>query len=178
MKMDDLIRLAKAIRARNAVEEEITAIIGRPAQLGHVGEYIAAHVFGIALEHSATHKGSDGRFTCGPLAGRTVNVKWYAKMEGLLDLAVDAIPDYYLVLAGPKSAAVSSRGTTRPWVIASAFLFHVGELVDHLHTRGVKLGVATSVTRPIWDKAEIYPLAANPRLTLSDEQRSLLSLFR
>ena len=176
--MDDLIQLAKAIRARNAVDEEIATIVGRPAQLGHVGEYIAAHVFGIALEDSATHKGSDGRFTCGPLAGRTVNVKWYAKMEGLLDLTVEAIPDYYLVLAGPKSVAASSRGTTRPWVIASAFLFHGGELVEQLHTRGVKIGVATSVTSPIWDKAEIYPSPRNPRLALSDEQRSSLSLFR
>ena len=44
-------------------------IVGRPALIGHVGEYIASRVFGIALEHSAANKGYDGRFTDGPLAG-------------------------------------------------------------------------------------------------------------
>ena len=77
--MDDLVQLAGLIRRRNQLEQEITALIQRPAQIGHLGEYIAAHIFDIMLEQSAAHKGFDGRFTDGPLQGRTVNVKWYAR---------------------------------------------------------------------------------------------------
>ena len=47
--MDDLERLALLVRQRNEVEVEITRIIGRPAQIGQIGEYIAAKVFRIAM---------------------------------------------------------------------------------------------------------------------------------
>ncbi len=57
---------------------------------GHLGEWIAAQVFGIELERHATAKGIDGRFA----DGRTVNIKWYLKREGLLDLCDDG-PDLY-----------------------------------------------------------------------------------
>ena len=49
---DDLQRLAGLLRARNANEAEITQVIGRPAQLGHIGEYIAGQIFDVALEQS------------------------------------------------------------------------------------------------------------------------------
>jgi hypothetical protein len=175
--MDDLARLAELIKTRNAFENDIARIVGRPAQMGHLGEYIAARVFTIELEESAAHKGSDGRFTGGPLAGRTVNIKWYAKLEGMLDVNPEAIPDYYLVLAGPRVAAASSRATVRPWLIESAFLFDAEELVGAPRRRGVKLGIATSVARQYWDEAEVYPSRRNHLLTLSGEQRRLLSLF-
>jgi hypothetical protein len=42
-----------------------------------------------------------------------VNIKWYLKREGLLDTSESVRLDYYLVLAGPRSAAASSRGSTR-----------------------------------------------------------------
>ena len=74
------------IRQRSEVEVAITRIIGRPAQIGHIGEYIAAKVFRIALAPSASEKGYDGRFEDGPPQGRTVNIKWYAKREGVLDI--------------------------------------------------------------------------------------------
>ena len=35
---DDLQRLAGLLRARNANEVEITQVIGRPAQLSHIGD--------------------------------------------------------------------------------------------------------------------------------------------
>lgn len=101
--MNNLEQLAELIRKRNALEREIKALIGRPAAIGHIGEYIAATVFDIALEESATQKGIDGHFTDGPLKDRTVNIKWYARREGLLDITPDGLPDYYLVLTGPKS---------------------------------------------------------------------------
>ena len=52
----------------------------------------------------------------------SVNVKWYLKREGVLDTTESAILDYYLVLAGPPSGAVSSKGTTRPWFHPSGVL--------------------------------------------------------
>jgi len=44
--MTDLRKLAELIRRRNAVGREIAALIGRPAQIGHLGEHIASQVFG------------------------------------------------------------------------------------------------------------------------------------
>lgn len=175
--MDNLYRLAELIKARNVIDNDIAALIGRPALIGHVGEYIAAAIFEIVLEKSATHKSSDGHFKNGPLAGRTVNIKWLAKRENILDLTPTASPDFYLALTGPKSKAISSLNAIRPWVIESVFLFDTLELIDTLQARGVKLGVATSIISQLWDKAEIHPKQRNSRLTLSDEQRRLLDLF-
>ena len=57
-----------------------------------------------------------------------MNIKWYLKREGLLDTTESAALDYYLVLTGPPSAALSSRGTTRPWCIQAVFLFDTRQL--------------------------------------------------
>lgn len=174
---DDLVRLASLIRQRNAAETEITQIIGRPAALGHLGEHVASRIFGIALARSATEKGIDGHFASGPLQGRSVNVKWYAKQEGMLDIARESVPDYYLVLTGPRSPAAPSRGLSRPWVIAAVYLFDARLLSTHLETHAVKVGVATSVREGLWEQAEIYPMPRNAILSVSDEQRHLLGLF-
>ena len=138
------------------LEREITALIGRPAGIGHIGEYIASAVFHIALEESASHKSIDGRFSDGPLKERTVNIKWYARQEGVLDITPDALPDYYLVLTGPKSGAMTSRGQARPWIIDNVFLFEAQPLVDELKRGGVKMGLATSVRQHLWTEAEIH----------------------
>src|SRR5947209_19797410 len=103
--MSDLADLAELLLRRNKLDEEIARTVGRPALIGHIGEYIAAKVFDITLENSAVNKGFDGRFCKGPLVGKSVNVKWYAKREGLLDIRLDAVPDFYLVLTGPKGVA-------------------------------------------------------------------------
>src|SRR5690242_4625709 len=129
----------------------------RPMTSGHLGEWIAAQVFDIELEESAVAAGIDGRFRSGPLRGRTVNVKWYLKREGLLDTTESTALDYYLVLTGPTSAAGSSRGTTRPWCIEAVFLFDAPQLRSEQVMRGVKLGVASSVIKQQWAAAEIYP---------------------
>jgi hypothetical protein len=84
--MDDLVLLADLIKAKNSVDNIIANLIGRPAQIGHVGEYIAAKIFDIELNRSASQKDIDGYFRSGPLAARSVNVKWYGKREGILDL--------------------------------------------------------------------------------------------
>ena len=142
---DQLGQLADLIRRKNEIENEIAQIIGRPALVGHVGEYIASVVFGIRLEHSAAQKGIDGKFAHGPLTGKSVNVKWYGKMDGLLDINPKYLADFYLVMAGPKSGPVSSREATRPWVISSVYLFESEDLLRTLNARGVRIGTATSV---------------------------------
>lgn len=175
--MDVLERLAELIRTKNRIDDEIAGIIGRPAQIGHVGEYIASNIFGIKLEESAARRAIDGHFMDGPLAGRTVNIKWYGKMEGLLDITPNHLPDYYLVMAGPKSGAISSRGKTRPWLISAVYLFDARHLVGMLNTRGVKIGVATSVAASMWEEAQIYPIQQSKTLVLSRDQRKQIELF-
>lgn len=47
-----------------------------------------------------------------------------------------------------------------------------------LDAYGVKIGVATSVRRHLWDDAEIYPSPNNGALPLTPEQISMIELFR
>ena len=84
---------------------------------GHLGEWVASTVFGVELERSASAAAVDGRFVGGPLRGRSVNVKWYLKREGLLDMTESVELDHYLVLAGPaarlgRREAASDRGAS------------------------------------------------------------------
>ena len=143
---------------------------------GHVGEFIASHLFGIDLESSATAKGLDGRFRVPPHAGASVNIKWYAKREGILDITPDCLPQFHLVMTGLRAPPASSRGTSRPWTIASVYLFETTALLGTLRTRGVRIGVATSVVGELWSGAEIYP-RESASFPLSAEQRRLLALF-
>jgi hypothetical protein len=175
--MNDLRHLADLIKRRNELEREITALIGRPAQIGHLGEYIASRIFNIKLVVSAAHKSIDGSFVDGSLQARTVNIKWYAMREAMLDITPDSLPDYYLVLTGPKSAAMSSRGRARPWTIDGVFLFHASGLVAQLNARGLKLGIATSVAQQLWEEAEIYPNQRCTSLVLSEDRRGQIALF-
>ena len=94
--------LASLIQQRNAVDKEIAAVIGRPALSGHFGEFIVTQVFDVELHDSAVQKGSDGRFTNASHEGKTVEIKYYPKLEGLLDMKTDSQPDFYLVLTGPR----------------------------------------------------------------------------
>jgi hypothetical protein len=175
--MGNLEKLAKLIKQKNLSDGEIARIIGRPAERGHSGEYIAAHIFDIELEPLASSKGIDGHFNSGNLKGRSVNIKWYGKLEGLLDITPEYLPDFYLVMTGPRTAAGSSRGMTSTWLISYVFIFEAAGLFRELEHQGRKIGIATSVKRHIWETAEIYPEQKNNLLTLSDRQRELLALF-
>jgi hypothetical protein len=168
--------IADLLNQRNAIDAEIAAITHRPMAAGHLGEWLAARIFGITLARSAIAVGIDGHFAHGPLAGATVNVKWYLKREGLLDVSAVS-PDYYLVLAGPIAAATSSKGAVRPWCIDAVHLFEASRVLRELEERGVKLGTATSVRASQWDAAEIYPIRRNTSLRLTVEQQLALSLF-
>ncbi|HEX4836002.1 MAG TPA: hypothetical protein VFW01_06685 [bacterium] len=173
----DLERLADLLRRHNAIGDEIAQVIGRPAERGHVGEYVASRIFGIALEGSARKRAQDGRFISGPLADRTVNVKWYGKQESVLDLHARRPPDYYLALTGPAGTAASSRGATRPWVIRSVYLFDAPRLLADLRARGVRIRAGSSVRQALWTAAEVYPEPRNAALVLSQEQCDLLAFF-
>lgn len=177
MDLDRLRVLAGLVREQNAVHDRISALVGRPAQIGHVGEFIASEVFDIALQDSAVAAGLDGSFRSGPLAGRSVNIKWYGKREGALDVALDAPPDFYLVLCGPRTADGSSRGGTRPWLIEEVFLFEHAPLLTALQGRRVKIGVATSVAKEFWERARVFPAGSNAPLALSPEQVEALAMF-
>ena len=141
--MSNLEQLASLLARRNTIDEKIAALIDRPALRGPIGEWIAQEIFKVKLAKSANRKVFDGRFTDAQLAKKTVNVKWYGRREGLLDISPGGLPDYYLVMTGPKAWATKSR----PLVITEVFLFDADELVNRLRERkpSVRLGVATSV---------------------------------
>lgn len=175
--MNELETLANLLSMRNQIDGDISKIIKRPANSGHLGEFIASKIFCISLEYSATTKGIDGRFTQAPLFDKTVNIKFYGKQEGILDIALDNLADYYLVLTGPKSQPATSRGGTRPFTIEHVYLFEMQQVVNELNNRGVKIGIATSIKKEFWDASELFPLNNNKQIILSDEQTRLLKLF-
>src|SRR5438105_8504586 len=123
MDIPQLERVAELVKQRNAIDAQIAAITTRPVVAGHLGEWIAAQIFEIDLEPSAVAKASDGRFSSGPLVGHTVNIKWYGKLEGILDMVDDPSLDHYLAMTARPASATSSRGTTRPLPIPAAHLF-------------------------------------------------------
>ena len=168
--MSNINKLANLLSEMNAIGDKIS-------EIGHTGEFIASQIFDIELEESATAKGFDGVFRSSSLAGRTVNIKWYGKLEHLLDINPEAVPDYYLVMTGPKAKAMSSRGGIRPWVINYVFLFNAAELMIELKARGVKIGVATSVRQHKWQAAEIYPNKRSMVYRMTDEQMAQVLAF-
>ena len=176
-----LSRLAELIRERNANEVPISGIIRRPALLGHIGKYVASQIFDIALK-PANNPGINGRFRSGRLAQKSVAIKMYAKREGVLDINPKCVPDFYLVLAGPKETAANSKGDARPWGIKEVFLFEARPLIARLRERNVKIGAATGVRKDEWERARIFPSSDGdpfevPKLRISEAQQTLLRLF-
>jgi hypothetical protein len=170
--MDDEVRqLAGLVRVRNEVDHRISELLGRPATAGNIGEFVASRVFGIKLARSGSQAGYDGVFTGGPLAGRRVNIKAYGRHEGILDISPHPC-ECYLVLTGPAGPA-----RKLPWVIDQVFLFDTELLLAALRERGVKIGVATSVRRHLWEAACVYPPNDRSPLRLTPRQQQLLALF-
>lgn len=173
-----LDRLAGLLRQRNALDADIASILGRPMTSGHAGEWIASQVFGIELEESASAAAIDGRFRTAPLAGLTVNVKWYLVREGMLDMTESDVLDYYLVLTGPLATGATARQWLRPWVITNVYLFDARALAEDLRTRGSRIGTASSVRNEHWAAAEVYPSNAHWLLQLTQNQRDALARFQ
>jgi len=177
MFMSGLEKLVTLLSEMNSIGEKVSEITQRPASRGHTGEYIAAEIFDIELEESANAKGFDGRFRSGSLAGRTVNVKWYGKLEYMLDINPDALPDFFLVMTGPKALEMTSKGGIRPWLIDYVFLFNAAELMIELNARGVKIGIAASVQKHEWQNSEIYPNKRSMVYRMTDDQMGKLVAF-
>jgi hypothetical protein len=167
--MESLQQLAELLRQRNRIDDAIADIIGRPAEKGHIGEYIAATVFDVQLCNSATNPGSDGYFRSGALEGKSVDIKYLShKAQSGKWLDRKQRPDFYLVLTGPRTPAGSSKGQKRSFVIAHVFLF----------ARSTILSLnGNSIPLALWESAEIYPQPINPLLTLTERQREMLRLF-
>jgi hypothetical protein len=174
---EQLDRLALLLRQRNALDADIGSILGRPMTSGHAGEWIGSRVFDIELEASATAAAIDGRFRTGPLAGRTVNVKWYLLREGALDMTESDVLDYYLVVTGPPATAATARQRLRPWVITNVYLFDARALAEDLRGRGRRIGTASSVRNEHWAAAEVYPRNGDRVLQLTQQQRDALARF-
>ncbi len=177
--MKEIKELSKLIEQRNQIDSRINEIIKRPALTGHIGEFIASKIFDIELETSANAKSYDGKFREGHLKGKTVNIKFYPKKENILDLKDrnSQPPEYYLILTGPNSKDLNSIGKTRPLVIKYVYLFESNDLLNKLENRKVKIGVATSVIKDLWDLAEIFPEQKVMSIQMSDERKRLLKLY-
>jgi hypothetical protein len=164
--------IAMLLQARNDIEARIADIVGRPLAHGHLSDWIAAQIFDIELEPAAGHA-VDGWFRSGPLAGRTVNIKHYARGDGRLDLIDSDELEYYLVMTGPRAA-----GAHRPWGIDHVYVFDAFDLTDALRTYMRRIGTATSVRPELWRAAEVYPRAAHPSFKLTGIQAAALEGFR
>ncbi len=175
--MSNLPRLADLLRARNTVESNVANLLERPMTLGAVGDYIAAEIFGITLVQSTSHTEFAGIFSDPELAGKTVDIQWYPRREGNIHVHTEPVPDYYLILAGPKPEASTAHSLTSPWLIHSVHLFKSQDLLIALRERGVQIGTRTSVITQLWERAEIYPEAHNHELHLTEEQCQFLKLF-
>jgi len=176
--MDELKSLGELIKTRNDVDNKISQIIDRPGLQGHIGEFIASKIFDLKLHEDATKRGSDAIFKSGSLAGKNVNIKWYAKRENTLDINPAHPAEYYMVLSGPKSSMGHSRGSTRPLIINSVFLFETAKLINQLKKRAVKIGITTSITQELWNNAEIFPSQRNNLLPITEKQKEFLKYFQ
>lgn len=175
--MEDVEKLADFLRKRNAIDREIAGIIQRPAEKGHIAEWIASQVFPIQLNEDANRDGYDGVFKDGDLKGKKVDVKFHPVNQRILDLKRDVSDDVYLlVFTGPYRPAGPSKGKERPYRITNVYLFNRRELCNLLGDR-VKKSEATSVRTEYWEKAEIYPEDRVPyNIGMKGELLALFSL--
>ena len=177
--MEKLKELSGLIKQWNVIEVKISGLIGHPGTIANIGEYIAEQVFSVELEKSKTQRGYDGKFTKGALRGRTVNIKIAREREGYIDWRDDALPEYFLIITGPKRT--KRANPARPIHITNVYLFEVDSTRRILRKRGVKppkgKRVQASVIDELWTKAEIYPNQVCKELRVSPAQRAQLSLF-
>ena len=154
--MNSIGKLADLLKDRNKIDQQIAGIISRPAEKGHISEWIASKVFSIELNRNRNEKGYDGIFTEGSLKGKKVDIKYYTVNQHQIDLNPEISEDVYLlILTGPHRSA-SSENQYRQFCISDIYLFNERELCDKLKS-GVRVGKATSVKEGYWDRRKIYP---------------------
>jgi len=95
----------------------------------------------------------------------------------MLDINPEALPDFFLVMTGPKALEMTSKGGIRPWLIDYVFLFNAAELMIELNARGVKIGIATSVQKHEFQAAEIFPNKRSMVYRMTDDQMGKLLAF-
>lgn len=156
--MEDIESLAELLKERNMIDSKIVGIIHRPAEKGHMAEWIASQAFPIELNDKANRRDDDGVFTDGELKGKKVDVKFHSLNEHLINLNKEAAEDVWLlVFTGPYEPAGHPRKKNRPFRITNTYLFNEKELCNDLKKQKRKVGVGTSLKREYWEKAEIYP---------------------
>ena len=172
---ESLRTLSQLLKLRYNVDRRISHLIGRPVEKGHIGAYIASTIFDIELNNKYSAKGGDGYFRSGPLAGKSVEVKFLIG-DALVDLKLNPDFDFYLVLKGPASEAKNSR-VPRSLAIETVYLFDARKLDRQQMLRNAGRGTAASITKQQRDEARIYPPTANAPMALSAEQLQMLALF-
>jgi hypothetical protein len=176
--MDALNQLADAIRQRDQVEDRIATIVGRPLTVGALNQFVACRIFQIDLEDSAADVWHTvGRFSEGPLAGRSVVVRWISTKTRSLDITQKPLSDDILVIAGSSAPLASLEVDARPWLVERVYLFDAHQLAAELEGRGLGSGSNTPIDRRLWQAAEIYPRQRDGRYLLSGAQRHALGLF-
>ena len=95
----------------------------------------------------------------------------------MLEINPDALPDFFLVMTGPKAKTPTSKVAIRPWLIDYVFLINAAELMVELNASGVKIGVAKSVQKHEWQAAEIFPNKRSMVYRMSDDQMGKLLAF-
>jgi hypothetical protein len=135
--------MAALLRARNEADAVIAGLLRRPAEQGHLGEWLAVRL--LELEPAPSARSARVRSP----AGRSTS-KSYGALQGILDLHEDdAATDEYLVLSGTREAAGSSRGALGPLAVAHVHLIEGRPLIADLRSRGIKIGIASSVRRSV-----------------------------
>ncbi|MEP0814315.1 MAG: hypothetical protein HRF49_06585 [bacterium] len=164
--MNDLFYLADLLEQRHIIEKSISDIIRGPAYKVNVAEYLAIRVFDIQAAGRGHPGGMEGWFASGPLSGRSVKVKAFARNEYYLDIPAAHAPEYYLVFIHGGALLVSTL-----------YLINIGNLLKDLQKRGALIGGATNLPRSFWDDSELFPRQISRELILSPEQHHMLSIF-
>ena len=113
METDSLAQAAALLRERNAIDVELAGLIHRLMTSGHLGGGLPRRSLTSNSEHQLLRQALMAVSRSGPLSGRTVNIKWSLKREGLLDMTESVALDYYLVLTGPPSPYRRQMGAVR-----------------------------------------------------------------
>ena len=176
---DELERFADLVRTWNAINRALGRFLGRSASSGHITEDIASRIIHILLEQRANHPVSDGTFTAGALAGKSVNVKWRGGGSRTVNVKdVNHLPDYFLSFVGPKKSAITDPSPGyHPFSIKEVCLFEAETLATLLREKGKEKGHMTSVQKQVWDQARIYPQHEHSPIRLTPEQETMLALF-
>ena len=174
--MEQIKEFSELINQRNEIDHKIVKYTRRPAEKGHIAEWVASKAFPINLNERGNQSEYDGIFNSGDLKGKYVDIKYHAVNNHIMNINSKLTSEVYLlVFTGPYESAQSSKGKDRPFCISNIYLFNENELYEKLKN-WVKISVATSVRKTYWEEKEIYP---NNKENFDLElNREVIELFR